>query len=133
MNASFIPPIINSAMFQQQGLGLSTRSVEADLQTKLDVCPALPQEATRRGFKRCPENGTSKAARPFSRMVVLISSVITPAISKIIPLLQKNFSFELFVPSFIYLFYNSLAFENVTAASQEVIICDSVQVPHAHH
>lgn len=66
-------------------------------------------------------------------MGVLISSVITPAISKIIPLLQKNFSFELFVPSFIYLFYNSLAFENVTAASQEVIICDSVQVPHAHH
>lgn len=67
-------------------------------------------------------------------MGVLISSVITPAILKIIPLLQKNFSFELFVPSFIYLFfYNSLAFENVTAASQEVIICDSVQVPHAHH
>lgn len=66
-------------------------------------------------------------------MVVLISSVITPAISKIIPLLQKNFSFELFVPSFIYFFNNSLAFENVTAASQEVIICDSVQVPHAHH
>lgn len=36
-------------MFQQQGLGLSTRSVEADLQTKLDVCPALPQEEGSRG------------------------------------------------------------------------------------
>lgn len=49
MSASFIPPIINSVMFQQQGLGLSTRSVEADLQTKLDVCPALPQEKGSRG------------------------------------------------------------------------------------
>lgn len=128
ISISFIPSSLNSIIPHQKGLGLFTRSVQADVQTKLHLRVCISY-AVRSAFKRSHEKGISKVAQPFSKALVLISSVMAPVTLKIAPLLQKNFSFELFV----HFFTNSLVFKNVAVASPEVIISGSVQLPHVLH
>lgn len=75
------------------------------------------------------EQGIPKAAWLFSKIPLLISSVMAPAVLKITHLLQKNFSFELFV----HCFTNTLVFKNVTIVSPQMITSGSVQLPHVLH
>lgn len=128
ISASFIPSSINSVILHQKGLGLFTRSVEADLQTKLHLRVCISY-AARSAFKRLHEKRISKVAWPFSKILVPMSSMMAPVILKIAPLLQKNFSFELFV----HFFTNSLVFKSGAIASPEMIISGSVQLPHVLH